>query len=250
MARSAGRAEELLSALSLHPELPPILVRTHAELAGWFTQQVGFVHVLDISDGRDGVLRAATRTTRQNVRVAERPETGIEAKVLSTRSEFMGPHLALVARSRSRACPQAAPLGSRIGTCRSGASTTVVSTAGALQRRARCSCSARQRGGQVQRSGSDPAAAPELPGLATAIDHLHAKGIRSLDFGVTDIRNETLREYKRRWESEEQPAHFSATHPRLLPDSLEPGRLLTRAVQRTPSVVGRTISSLSYPFAV
>jgi hypothetical protein len=34
----------------------------------------------------------------------------------------------------------------------------------------------------------------------------------------------------------------------MLPDTLEPGPLLTKAIQRTPLFLGRTIGSIAYPF--
>jgi hypothetical protein len=85
--------------------------------------------------------------------------------------------------------------------------------------------------------------------LITAVEHLSAQGMRSLDFGLTDLRNHTLAQYKRQWGSEEQPAYFSATDLSLLPDSVEPGRLLSATLQRTPPFVGRTVGSIAYPFA-
>jgi lipid II:glycine glycyltransferase (peptidoglycan interpeptide bridge formation enzyme) len=83
--------------------------------------------------------------------------------------------------------------------------------------------------------------------LATALDLIAARGVQSMDFGITDLRNTSLREYKARWGGEEQPAHFSATHIHLLPHTIEPGRLLTSTIQHTPVLVGRTVGSLAYP---
>jgi len=68
--------------------------------------------------------------------------------------------------------------------------------------------------------------------FATAFDQLAARGVQSMDFGITDLRNASLRDFKGRWGGEEQAAHFSATDVRMLPDTLEPGPLLTRTIQR------------------
>ena len=84
--------------------------------------------------------------------------------------------------------------------------------------------------------------------LATALDHIAARGVRSMDFGITDLRNRSLREFKARWGGHERPAHFSATDARLLPDTIEPGQLLTQTIRHTPVLVGRAIGSLAYPF--
>jgi hypothetical protein len=69
-----------------------------------------------------------------------------------------------------------------------------------------------------------------------------------MDFGITDQSNVSLRKFKARWGGEERPACFSATDARLLPHSLEPGRILTQAIQRMPVFAGRAIGSLAYPF--
>jgi hypothetical protein len=85
--------------------------------------------------------------------------------------------------------------------------------------------------------------------LANAFDHIAARGVKSLDLGTTDVHNTSLRSFKANWGGEERPAYFSATDSRLLPDTLEPGSLLTRTIQNTPVFVGRAIGSLAYPFA-
>jgi hypothetical protein len=84
--------------------------------------------------------------------------------------------------------------------------------------------------------------------FASAFDHIAARGLRSMDFGVTDLQNTSLRRFKAHWGGEEQAAYFSATDARLLPNTLEPGPLLTAAIQHTPVFVGRAIGSLAYPF--
>jgi hypothetical protein len=73
--------------------------------------------------------------------------------------------------------------------------------------------------------------------------------MRSMDFGITDLGNQTLRRYKTQWGGEEQQAYFSATDVGLLPQTVEPGRLLSTTLQRAPTFVGRTVGSLAYPFA-
>jgi hypothetical protein len=84
--------------------------------------------------------------------------------------------------------------------------------------------------------------------LATAFDQLAAAGAQTIDLGITDLNNTSLREYKARWGGEEQPAYYSATDVRLLPDTIEPAPLLARAIKHTPVQVGRTIGTLAYGF--
>ncbi len=84
--------------------------------------------------------------------------------------------------------------------------------------------------------------------FATGLDHIAARGVQSMDFGITDMRNASLRRYKAHWGGEEQPAYFSATDAGILPNTLEPGRFLTTTIQHTPVFVGRTVGSLAYPF--
>ena len=85
--------------------------------------------------------------------------------------------------------------------------------------------------------------------FATAFDHLAARGIRTMDFGISALHNTGLRKFKARWGGEERPVRFSATDSRMLPDTLEPGPLLTKAIRHTPVFVGRTVGSVAYPFA-
>jgi hypothetical protein len=232
----------------------PILVRTRTELPGWASREVGTTHLLDREGGRDGVLARANRTARQHVRVAERPENGLRAVVVSSRSEFMGPHLTLVAQSRSRVGVPTQPRRYWSGLWhmheREEALTVMVYSgespaASALfllgRDHAVFKYSASQRSSRHLRTNH--------LALVTAIEHLSAKGMGSLDFGLTDLRNHTLAQYKRQWGGEEQPAYFSATHANLLPDTVEPGRLLSATLQRTPPFVGRTVGSIAYPFA-
>ena len=80
--------------------------------------------------------------------------------------------------------------------------------------------------------------------FATALEHLVARGMRSMDFGITDLHNTSLRRYKVHWGGEERPAYFSATDASMLPDTLEPGRLLTTMIQRAPVFVGRPSARL------
>ena len=84
--------------------------------------------------------------------------------------------------------------------------------------------------------------------FAAAFDYLAACGIRTMDFGISDLHNTGLRKFKARWGGEERPVHFSATDSRMLPDTLEPGPLLTKAIQHTPLLIGRTVGSIMYPF--
>lgn len=247
-------AEELFAAIAERADLQPVVVRTRAELPGWSSRQVGTVQLLDLTAGLDGVLRGASRQTRSNVRNAARPEAGLSARCVTSRSEFLGANLALIARSRSRVGVPTQPrrYWTRVWEMheRNEALTVAVYVKNTLTASASFllwrdhavfKYSASERSTRRLRTN--------YLALTTAIEQLVCAGMRSLDFGITDLENQSLRQYKRQWGGEEQPAYFSATDARLLPETVEPGRLLSTAIQRTPSFVGRTVGSLAYPFA-
>lgn len=253
VAADAAQRERLLGALAERPHLKPALVRTRAQAPGWTSRRVGSVHTLDISAGLDEVLRAANRQTRQNVRVAERSERGLTVRALTSRSEFMGPHLALVARSRSRVGVPTQPrrYWSRLWEMheRGDALTLVVDVDGRIAASGLFLLGASEA---VYKYSHADLVTRNLRTnyllLAAAIERLNELGLRSLDFGITDLRNESLCRFKRQWGSEERPAYFSATDSALLPRTIEPGRLLSKTIQRSPSALGRTIGSLAYGF--
>jgi CelD/BcsL family acetyltransferase involved in cellulose biosynthesis len=253
VAVDAQHRDELLVAAAKDGDNQPILVRTHAPLAGWFTRKVGTVQVLDVSNGVEGVLRSADAHHRRNVKRAQRPEAGLTAKPIGSRSEFLGAGLSLMAQSRRRLGAPTQPrrywsqvwqlheqdealtIGVYLGDKLVASGIFII-------------------GGNhaVYKYGASDARLWKLRTtylmFATAFDHIAARGVQSMDLGISDLSNTLLREYKSRWGGEEQPAHFSATDAQLLPDTLEPGRLLTQAIQNTPVFVGRTIGSLGYPF--
>ncbi|HME03860.1 MAG TPA: GNAT family N-acetyltransferase [Solirubrobacteraceae bacterium] len=249
-----ARRDELLLAIANDPDSPAIIVRTNCDVPGWFSKQVGTVQTVDLSDGLDGVLRRANKKTRQNVKIGRRPENGLTAAPISSKNEFLGAHLALIADSRHRVGAPTQPRrywarlwemherheALTIGVYASGEITaSAVFLIGRNHAVAKYSAST---AATVRRRTNYLA-------LATAVDHLAQLGVQAMDFGVSDLHNESLREFKTRWGGEERPAYFSATRADLLPDTIEPGRLLTRTIQSTPVFVGRSLGALAYPFA-
>lgn len=252
VAVDAARRDELLIALADRDDAEPIVVRTHAALPGWFSRQVGTVQVIDLSDGAEGVLRGAKSKTRQNVRLAEK--AGLQARPIASRGEFLGPSLALIARSRRRLGAPTQPhrYWSRVWELheRDEALTIGVYLEDELVANATFilgGCHA-----VFKYSASDTATRDlrsNYLAFATALDHIVERGVQSMDFGITDLHNASLRKYKVHWGGEEQPAYFSATDAGMLPDTLEPGPLLSKAIQHAPAFVGRTVGSVAYPFA-
>lgn len=252
VAVDARHRDELLIAAAKDGDTEPILIRSHAPLDGWFTRQVGTMQVLDLSNGVAGVLRSADAHHRRNVRRAQRPGGGLTAKPINSRSEFLGAGLTLMAQSRRRLGAPTQPhrywsqmwelheqdealtIGVYLGDKLVATGVFIIGSNHA-----------------VYKYGASDSALWKLRTnylmFATAFDHIAARGVQSMDLGISDLGNTSLREYKARWGGEEQPAHFSATDAQLLPDTLEPGRLLTQAIQHTPVFVGRTIGSLAYP---
>jgi lipid II:glycine glycyltransferase (peptidoglycan interpeptide bridge formation enzyme) len=242
----------LLTSIAEDRDTRPTVVRTHATLPEWFSRQVGTVQVIDLSNGMEGALSGARRKTRQNVKLAQK--AGLIARPITSRSEFLGPSLSLTARSRRRlgAPTQPRRYWSRLWELHEqGEALTIAVYLGPKvvanglfmigSKHAVFKYSASEVGTRDLRTN--------YLTLATALDHIAARGVQSIDLGITDIHNVSLREYKTKWGGEERPAHFSATDARLLPDTLEPGALLTGTIQHTPVFVGRAIGSLAYPFA-
>lgn len=244
--------DELLSTIARDGD--PVLLRSHVSLTGWSSRQVGTVQFIDLTDGAEGVLRNAHAKTRREVKRAQRPEAGLTARPIASREEFLGANLALTAQSRRRLGVPTQPrrYWSRVWALheRGEAFTIGVYLSSALVASGTFILGS---GHAVYKySASDPSSwklRANYLMLASAFDHAAERGARSMDFGVTDLNNTSLRDFKSRWGGDQRPAHFSATRADLLPDSLEPGRLLTAAVRHMPVSFGRTVGSLAYPFA-
>ncbi len=253
VALDRGCRDRLLLAVAEHADGEPVLVRTHAALEGWVSRQVGTVEVIDLSDGAAGVLSGADSHHRRSVNRAHRAEAGLTAGPITSRAEFLGPSLALIARSRRRlgAPTQPRRYWRRMWELheQDEAMTIGVYVGGRLAANGIFLI-----GGDhaVYKYGASDSDSRRLRTnflmFATAFDLLASRGVRSMDFGVTDLQNTSLREFKARWGGEEQPAYFSATDARMLPDTLEPGPLLTKVIQRAPVFAGRAVGSVAYPF--
>ena len=245
--------DELLVAATEDGGTGPILVRMHAPPPGWFSRQVGTVQVIDLSNGAEGVLRRANSHHRREANRAQRAEGGLTARPITSRSEFLGACLTLTARSRRRlgAPTQPSRYWSQLWELheQDEAVTIGVYLSGELVASGVFILGSSHA---VYKHGASDLAARRLRTnylmLVSAFDHIAARGVQSMDFGITDLHNTSLRTFKARWGGEEQTAHFSATDTRLLPDTLEPGRLLTLTIKHMPVFVGRAIGSLAYPF--
>jgi hypothetical protein len=253
VAVSPEHRDELLIAAADEAEIQPIIIRTLARLPGWCSREVGTVHAIDLSDGAEGVLRGASKGHRRNVKRAQRSGTGLSVRPITSRSEFLGASLSLTARSRRRlgAPTQPRRFWSQVWKLhdRDEALTIGVYLAGRLVANGTFILGSDHA--VFKYAASDAATWHLRPNhlmFATAFDHIATRGLKALDFGVTDLRNTTLRDFKSSWGGEERPAYYSATDARLLPDMLEPGRLLSETIQHAPVSVGRAIGSLAYPF--
>ena len=245
--------EELLIAVADHVDAGPIIIRTRAELPGWVSRQVGTVQVIDLSDGAEGVLRGADGHRRRSVKRARRAEAGLSARSITCRSEFLGANSALIARSRQRlgAPTQPRRYWSRLWELHEQDQAMTIGVYFADELVA-SGVFIIGRSHAVYKYGASDYATRQLRTsflmFITAFDSLAVRGVRSIDFGITDLHNASLRGFNARWGGEEQPAYFSATDARLLPATLEPGPLLTKTIQHTPVFVGRTLGSVAYPF--
>jgi len=251
--RDSEQRERLLTAVAAHTDTEPILIHARAALPGWSAREVGTMQVLDISDGSEGVLRDASAATRREVARARRAEVELTAGPITSRSEFLGTSSNLIARSRRRlgAPTQPRRYWSRVWDLHERDEALTI---GVYLGQTLVANGVFLLGGEhaVYKYSASDLATRQLRTnylmLATAFDHLAARGIRTMDFGISDLHNTGLRKFKARWGGEERAVHFSATDARMLPDTLEPGPLLTKAIQRTPLFLGRTIGSIAYPF--
>jgi hypothetical protein len=248
-----GSRDRLLAGLAQAP-CPPIIVRTGVWMAGWNVRALGTVRTVDLSEGAAGVLSGAAAKTRRNVKRAQRPRSGLSARLIQTRGEFMGGHLRLIAATRQRlgAPTQPRAYWKQIWRLHEGGHAITVGVY--LDRRLVASGVFLLGIGEAvyKHGASDRASWPLRANylmLACAYDELAARGMRTLSFGVTDSANRTLREFKARWGGEESTVHYSSTDARALPHRLEPGRLLGEAIRRLPPLVSRAVGSLGYPLA-
>jgi CelD/BcsL family acetyltransferase involved in cellulose biosynthesis len=248
-----GHRDALLVAIAEQAGVGPLIVRTRAALPGWSDRQVGTVQTIDLSEGAEGVLRGAHAHHRRSVKRALRPDGGLVARPIEDRSEFLGASLALMARSRGRlgAPTQPSRYWSRLWQLHERGDALTIGVYLGRRLVANGVFIVGRNHAVYKYGASDPATRQLRTSFlmfVTAYDRLASRGARSMDFGITDLHNSSLREFKSRWGGEEQPAHFSATDEALLPTTIEPGRILTKAIQHTPVFVGRTVGSLAYPF--
>lgn len=253
IAVDAERRDELLTAIARDANTQPMLVRTQVRLPGWTSRQVGTVQVIDLCDGAEGVLRTAGRHHRRNVQRARRPEAGLSARPIDSRREFLGASLALMAQSRRRlgAPTQPRAYWSKLWELHERDEALTIGVYLGEQLVANGVFLVDRRHAVYKYGASDSATwrlRTNFLMFVTAFDRIAARGVRSMDFGVSDLRNTSLREYKARWGGEERPAYYSATDVGLLPHTLEPGRLLAQTIKHTPVLMGRTIGALAYRF--
>lgn len=252
VAVDATHGDELLAAIARDGDWPPVLVRAHVDLPGWFSREVGTVQSIDLSAGPEGAMRAAAGNTRRFVQRAMRPASGLSARPVCCREEFITDALKVVTRSRQRLGVPTQPrrFWSQIWELHErGRALTI----GAYHREELVAVGVflvGQTHATHKFSASDFATrqlGTNYLVIATALESLWNRGVQTLDFGVTDLRNESLRRFKRHWGGVELSAHFSATDASVLPAALEPRRLLAMAIRQSPTLVGRTVGSLAYP---
>ena len=253
LAVSRDYRDQLLTAVAQERDIQPVLIRAGTRLPGWFSRQVGTTHVLDLTNGADHVLCSASSHHQRSVKRARRRDARLTARPVTSRDEFLGANLALVARSRRRLGAPTQPLGywSELWKLhdRGEALTIGVYLGDAL---VASGVFVIGSGHAVLKHAASDLATRHLRTnhlmFMSAFEQLAARGLRSMDFGITDLHNGGLRSFKARWGGEERPAYFSATVARLLPDTLEPGRLVTRTIRCAPVFVGRAVGSVAYQF--
>jgi CelD/BcsL family acetyltransferase involved in cellulose biosynthesis len=252
IATNSATREELLMAIANDWQTDPIIIRANVSAPGWTSRQVGTVRTIDVTDGASGVLRDAGSNAKREVKRANK-ETSLRAAVVNSREEFLGPYYRLTARSRRRVGVPTQPrrywsrvwdlheedLAMTIGVYRDG--TLVASGVFLLG----------PTHAVYKYGASEPSAWKLRPNhlmLSVAFDRLAERDASTMDFGLTDLANTSLREFKGRWGGQETAASFSATDPRLLPNGTEPGRLLTATIRHTPVLIGRAIGTLAYRY--
>lgn len=252
IATSSTTREELLVAIAKNCQPDPIIIRAHTSAPGWTSRQVGTVQTIDVSDGAAGVLRDAGSNAKRGVKRASK-ETSLGAAVVSSREEFLGPCYHLTVRSRRRLGVPTQPrrYWSRVWDLHEqGFAVTI----GVYRDGALVASGVFLLGGShaVYKYGASESSAwklrPNHLMFSAAFDRLAERGARTMDFGLTDLANVSLREFKATWGGEEITASFSATDPCLLPKSTEPSRLLAAAIRHTPVLTGRAIGALAYRY--
>jgi CelD/BcsL family acetyltransferase involved in cellulose biosynthesis len=74
-------------------------------------------------------------------------------------------------------------------------------------------------------------------------------GYRSFDFGRSELDDDSLREFKRGWGTEERPLHYSALADRPPSASTRPPRALEAVIRRSPLFVTRLLGEFFYRYA-
>lgn len=82
-----------------------------------------------------------------------------------------------------------------------------------------------------------------------AIKWACANGYRSFDFGRSELIDESLREFKRGWGTEEHPLRYSALADGPPSASAAPPRALAAVIRRSPPFVTRLLGELFYRYA-
>ena len=252
IATNSTTREELLAAIAESYQTDPILIRADASAPGWTSRQVGTIQIVDVADGAAGVLRDAGSNAKRSVKRAGK-EPSLRAAVIDSREEFLGPCYRLTVRSRRRLGVPTQPrrYWSRVWDLHErGLALTI----GVYRDDALVASGVFLLGAShaVYKYGASEASAwklrPNHLMFATAFDRLAERGARTMDFGLTDLANASLHEFKATWGGWETTASFSAADPRLLPKSTEPGRLLTAAIRRAPALTGRVIGAVAYRY--
>lgn len=244
----------LLEELTARNPGDKLVVHARAERPGWHSREVGTTQVLDLSGGLDAVLAGAQAKHRRSVARASRADSGLTAALIEDRGRFLGECLDLTVRSRRRLGTPTQPrrYWQRIWSLHErGDAITVgvwrgeeIASVGTF-----LLCGDRA----VNKYSASDVATRSLKTnflmYAHAFEVLAARGIRTLDFGVSDLRNEGLRSFKAHWGGQELPVYYSATDERLLPDSLETGHMVAEAIRRCPVSLVRALGTVAYPLA-
>ncbi len=245
--------DELMRAIASDERLRAVLVRARVDQPGWSTRQVGTRHEIDLSVGAQRVLAGASAHHRRCVSKARRSRAGLTAGPVRSRAEFMGPCLALTAVCRRRLGMPTQPRSYWSNLWDLHERDQALTVAAHLAGRPVASVIFVLGNGHsvLKHSANDAAYRQLCPShlvVATALELLAEHGIKSMDFGISSLQNEGLRTYKARWGGVEHTAYFSATNAALLPDEIEPGRMVKAAVQQAPVVFGRAVGSIAYAY--
>ena len=156
------------------------------------------MQTVDITDGSEGVLRDAGSNAKRGVK-RSRKEMSLRAAAVDSRQDFLGPVLQLTARSRRRIGVPTQPrrYWSRIWNLHEqGLAMTIgVYCDDAL---VASGVFLLGRSHAIYKYGaSEPSAWQLRPNhlmFSTAFDRLAERGARTMDFGLTDLANDSLRE--------------------------------------------------------